>query len=92
MSTQTITIQGIPFTIDPADDGLVIAIGATPGEIACATIFVEVGGHGEVNALIWNDQAEAASAENNYVEPLRIPLLHPARSSCFQPAALLPAG
>lgn len=92
MSNQTITIQGIHFTIDTADDGLVLAIGATPGEAACATIFVEVGQNGDVSALIWDSQAEAASAENNYVEPLRISLLQPARSACVKSTVLLPAG
>ena len=92
MSNQTITIQGIPFTIDPADDGLLITVGALPGEASCAAILLEVDPHGHVNALIWDDQAEANSAENNYVEPMRIPLLQAAKSPYFQPPVLLPAG
>jgi hypothetical protein len=96
MSTQTITIQGIPFTIDPADDGLLItvgaAIGATSGEAACAMILVEVDSHGNVNALLWDDQAEAGSAEDNSIEPVRIPLLHATKTACFRPAILLPTG
>lgn len=91
MSTQTITIQGIPFTIDPADDGLLIAVGAIPGQGACATVLVEVDPHGNVNALLWDDQAEARSAEDNYIEPVRIPLLHATKTACFQPVVLLPA-
>lgn len=95
MSTQTITIQGIPFTIDPADDGLLIAvgaaIGANPGEAARAAILVEVDPNGNVTALLWDDQAEAGSAEDNSIEPVRIPLLQAAKTPCFRPAVLLPA-
>ena len=74
MSQHTFTIQGVPISLDAGSDGIILYVGNGSSGLAGATVFLEVAPNGNVDMLIWDQQAEAASVDGNSVEPVRIRL------------------
>ena len=75
MSQYTFTIQGVPISLDAGSDGIILYVGNGSSGLAGATVFLEVAPNGNVAVLVWDQQAEAASADGNSVEPVRIQLI-----------------
>ena len=78
MSQYTFTIQGVPIDLDVGTDGIILYVGHDPSGLAGATVFLEVAPNSNVAVLVWDQQAEAASADGNNVEPVRIQLIEEA--------------
>jgi len=75
MSQYTFTIQGVPISLDAGSDGIILYVGNGSLGLAGATVFLEVAPNGNVDVLVWDQQAEAASADGNSSEPVRIRLI-----------------
>ena len=75
MSQHAFTIQGVPISLDAGSDGIILCVGNGSSGLAGATVFLEVGPNGNVAVLVWDQQAEAASADGNSIEPVRIQLI-----------------